>query len=73
MRVLFTGGGTGGHLYPALAVADLLRELEPGCEIIFVGTGEGLEGKVVPGAGYPFRRIAAGKWRVIFLLRQYVT
>jgi len=62
MRVLFTGGGTGGHLYPALAVADLLRELEPGCEIIFVGTGEGLEGKVVPGAGYPFRRIAAGKW-----------
>lgn len=62
MRVLITGGGTGGHLYPALAVAGLLRELDPDCEILFVGTGEGLESKVVPGAGYPFHQIAAGKW-----------
>lgn len=62
MRVLITGGGTGGHLYPALAVADLIRESAPDCEIIFVGTGEGLESSVVPKAGYSFHRIAAGKW-----------
>ncbi|HHV35544.1 MAG TPA: undecaprenyldiphospho-muramoylpentapeptide beta-N-acetylglucosaminyltransferase [Syntrophomonadaceae bacterium] len=62
MRVLFTGGGTGGHLYPALAVAELLQKSESDCEILFVGTGEGLESKVVPGAGYSFRQIAAGKW-----------
>ena len=59
MRVLITGGGTGGHLYPALAVAGLLRESDPECEILFVGTGEGLESKVVPRAGYPFRQITA--------------
>ncbi len=62
MRLLFTGGGTGGHLYPALAVADRLRELKPDCEILFAGTGEGLEGKVVPKTGYPFHHIVAGKW-----------
>ena len=62
MRVLITGGGTGGHLYPALAVAGLLRESDPECEILFVGTGEGLESKVVPRAGYPFRQITAVKW-----------
>ncbi|KUK37026.1 MAG: UDP-N-acetylglucosamine--N-acetylmuramyl-(pentapeptide) pyrophosphoryl-undecaprenol N-acetylglucosamine transferase [Thermacetogenium phaeum] len=62
MRVLITGGGTGGHLYPALAVAGLLEEYVPSVEILFVGTGEGLESTVVPAAGYSFRRIAAVKW-----------
>lgn len=62
MRVLITGGGTGGHLYPALAVAGLLRKFDPDGDILFVGTGEGLESKVVPEAGYSFHKIAAGKW-----------
>lgn len=62
MRLLITGGGTGGHLYPALAVAGLLRKMDPDGEILFVGTGEGLESRVVPKAGYSFYRIAAGKW-----------
>ncbi len=62
MRVLITGGGTGGHLYPALAVADLLREKDPAGKILFVGTRTGLEGRVVPARGYPFREIAAVKW-----------
>lgn len=62
MRVLITGGGTGGHLYPALSVAGLLQELDPHCQILFVGTSDGLESKVVPGAGYSFRQIKAGKW-----------
>ena len=59
---MLTGGGTGGHLYPALAVAGLLRKLDPDGEILFVGTGEGLESSVVPKEGYSFCQIAAGKW-----------
>jgi UDP-N-acetylglucosamine--N-acetylmuramyl-(pentapeptide) pyrophosphoryl-undecaprenol N-acetylglucosamine transferase len=62
MRVIITGGGTGGHLYPALAVAGLLRDSDPQVEVLFVGTGEGLESTVVPGAGYPFRQVEAVKW-----------
>lgn len=62
MRVLITGGGTGGHLYPALAVAGLLKDQAPQAEVLFVGTGEGLESTVVPGAGYPFRQVEAVKW-----------
>lgn len=57
--LIFTGGGTGGHLYPALAVADALRALSPSTEILFVGTPDRLEARVVPEAGYRFEAIAA--------------
>lgn len=53
MRVLIAGGGTGGHLYPGLAVAHELRQREPACEIAFVGTAGGLEARVVPREGFP--------------------
>ncbi|MGB9792173.1 MAG: undecaprenyldiphospho-muramoylpentapeptide beta-N-acetylglucosaminyltransferase [Thermacetogeniaceae bacterium] len=62
MRLLITGGGTGGHLYPALAVADLVKEKDPTAEILFVGTKDGLESQVVPKRGYSFREISAVKW-----------
>lgn len=62
MRLLITGGGTGGHLYPALAVAGLLKEKDPSAVILFVGTRDGLESQVVPRRGYPFREISAVKW-----------
>jgi UDP-N-acetylglucosamine--N-acetylmuramyl-(pentapeptide) pyrophosphoryl-undecaprenol N-acetylglucosamine transferase len=62
MRVLITGGGTGGHLYPALAVAGLLKEQDPGGSILFVGTREGLEATVVPARGFSFSPVAAVKW-----------
>lgn len=62
MRLLLTGGGTGGHLYPALAVADLIKEKDSTAEILFVGTEDGLESLVVPQRGYPFRKISAVKW-----------
>jgi UDP-N-acetylglucosamine--N-acetylmuramyl-(pentapeptide) pyrophosphoryl-undecaprenol N-acetylglucosamine transferase len=52
-RLLFAAGGTGGHIFPALAVADKCRELSPDCAIEFVGTRGRLEEKVVPRAGYP--------------------
>ena len=46
--VIFSGGGTGGHLYPALALAEMLRELRPGIRIFFVGAESGLEARVLP-------------------------
>ncbi|MGA2622994.1 MAG: undecaprenyldiphospho-muramoylpentapeptide beta-N-acetylglucosaminyltransferase [Bacteroidota bacterium] len=57
VRIIFAGGGTGGHLFPALAVADEIKKLEPAAEIVFVGTLDKLEAHVVPQQGYEFRSI----------------
>ena len=56
-RFLFAGGGTGGHLYPAIAVADEIKKLKPESEIIFVGTKSKIEGRVIPKLGYGFKSI----------------
>ncbi len=52
MRVLMTGGGTGGHVYPALAIASVIKQNDPSSEIAFVGTPTGMENKLVGAAGY---------------------
>ena len=52
-RVLFAGGGTGGHLYPALALAEALRRQDPGTEVLFVGARRGVEARVLPERGVP--------------------
>jgi len=57
MRVLLAGGGTAGHTSPLLATADALRRLEPGVEVTALGTPRGIEGRVVPEAGYPLEMI----------------
>ena len=62
MRVLISGGGTGGHIYPALAVASELRERYD-AELLFIGDANGLETRIVPAAGVPFAAISAGKLR----------
>ena len=51
-RIVFAGGGTGGHVYPALSIADELRSRFARFSALFVGTSSGLEAKVIPGAGY---------------------
>ncbi|MCZ6702431.1 MAG: undecaprenyldiphospho-muramoylpentapeptide beta-N-acetylglucosaminyltransferase [Ignavibacteria bacterium] len=56
-RVLFAGGGTGGHLFPAIAVAEQIKEMNKETEILFVGTRSKIEGKVVPELGYNFKSI----------------
>ncbi len=60
MRILFAGGGTGGHIYPAVAIADAVRARDgAGARIAFVGTADRLEARLVPQAGYPLHCIAA--------------
>jgi len=59
MRIVFAGGGTGGHVLPALSVADELRSRAGGLDALFVGSANGLEAKLVPQAGYPIRFISA--------------
>ena len=53
MKIIVSGGGTGGHIYPALTIADTIKKLYPEAEIRFVGTAHGLEKDLVPRAGYP--------------------
>lgn len=52
-RVLFAGGGTGGHLYPALALGDAFKRLDPAAEVFFVGARRGVEARVLPEKGVP--------------------
>jgi UDP-N-acetylglucosamine--N-acetylmuramyl-(pentapeptide) pyrophosphoryl-undecaprenol N-acetylglucosamine transferase len=51
-RYLFTGGGTGGHVYPSLVVADYIRSKEPEAQILFAGVKKGAEERIVPARGY---------------------
>ena len=57
MKILFAGGGTAGHINPALSVADYMKEREENFEALFIGTEHGLEKKLVPAAGYAIKYI----------------
>jgi len=57
MRFVITGGGTGGHVYPALAIAGGLKEKYPGAEILYMGSAKGLEADLAPKAGLNFEPI----------------
>ncbi len=58
MKVIIAGGGTGGHLFPGIALAESLTEKYPEAQIIFVGTPKGLEAKVIPKTGYQLNFIS---------------
>jgi len=57
MTIILAGGGTGGHVYPGIAIARRLKVLMPDTRIVFVGTAEGIEAKVVPREGFELRFI----------------
>ncbi|NPC68624.1 undecaprenyldiphospho-muramoylpentapeptide beta-N-acetylglucosaminyltransferase [Corallococcus sp. AB004] len=57
MKVLIAGGGTGGHLFPGIALAEEVVTRHPANEVVFVGTEKGLEARVVPKEGYPLELV----------------
>ena len=59
MKAIIAAAGTGGHINPALAIANKIKQEEPNSEIIFVGTDRGLENDLIPRAGYDLKRIEA--------------
>lgn len=59
MNVILTGGGSGGHIYPVLAVGDKIREMDPDSKLLFIGNDIGLEKDVVPATGCEFRLVEA--------------
>lgn len=63
MKVLLSGGGTGGHVYPAIAIANKIKENHPEAEILFVGTANGIESEIVPKNGYEIKTITVQGFR----------
>ena len=72
MRVILAGGGTGGHVIPALAIAAELRRLHD-AQIIFIGSSAGVEATMVPAAGFALRVIEAGKLKNVSLATRIKT
>ncbi len=77
MRCVIAGGGTGGHLFPGLAIAEAFIEREAGNEVLFVGTERGIEARVLAGGRFPLKMIHAmpikgrsftGKLRALWIL-----
>lgn len=66
MKILFATGGTAGHINPALAVASYIREKYPDSEILFVGTADHMESRLVPNAGFDFKTIKISGFRRSF-------
>lgn len=63
LRLVIAGGGTGGHVLPAIAVVDELRRRDVSLEILWIGSHDGVEGETAARAGIPFRAIRTGKLR----------
>jgi UDP-N-acetylglucosamine--N-acetylmuramyl-(pentapeptide) pyrophosphoryl-undecaprenol N-acetylglucosamine transferase len=72
MRAIMAGGGTGGHVIPALAIAHELKA-QYGAEVLFVGTARGIENRLVPAAGYPLRLIEIGALKKVSLATRLKT
>jgi UDP-N-acetylglucosamine--N-acetylmuramyl-(pentapeptide) pyrophosphoryl-undecaprenol N-acetylglucosamine transferase len=61
MNVVITGGGTGGHIFAGVAIAEALQRLYPDTKLIFIGSSEGLETRLVPKAGYILKTLCLGR------------
>lgn len=57
MRVIISAGGTGGHIYPALAIINKIKEMEPNSEFLYIGTHDRMEKDIIPKMGIPFKSI----------------
>jgi UDP-N-acetylglucosamine--N-acetylmuramyl-(pentapeptide) pyrophosphoryl-undecaprenol N-acetylglucosamine transferase len=72
MRAILAGGGTGGHVIPALAIANEL-EKSYGAEVLFIGTARGIENRLVPAAGYPLQLVRVGALKNVSLMTRAKT
>ena len=63
MKIIFAGGGTAGHINPALAIAGYVRERQPDAEILYIGAKGGMEERLVPQAGFDFKGITVQGFR----------
>ncbi|HWY56632.1 MAG TPA: undecaprenyldiphospho-muramoylpentapeptide beta-N-acetylglucosaminyltransferase [Terriglobales bacterium] len=72
MRAILAGGGTGGHVIPALAIAQQLQK-DYGAEVLFVGTARGIENRLVPAAGFPLRLVQVGALKNVSLATRLKT
>ena len=72
MRVIIAGGGTGGHVIPALAIAQQLRK-QFDAEVLFIGTARGIETRLVPQAGFPLQLIQVGALKNVSLMTRAKT
>ena len=63
MRIVVSGGGTGGHIFPALAVCEGLRRRKPDCDLLYIGSTSGIESEIVPAEGVPYQAVTARKLR----------
>lgn len=72
-RIVFAGGGTGGHIYPAIAVADEIKARHEDIEPVFIGTKDGLEKSIIPQTGYRIEYIVAKGLRGRGIGRQMIT
>ncbi len=72
MRAILAGGGTGGHVIPALAIANQLKK-EYSAEILFIGSARGIENRLVPAAGYPLQLVRVGALKNVNLVTRAKT
>ncbi|RPJ84737.1 MAG: hypothetical protein EHM18_11635, partial [Acidobacteria bacterium] len=72
-RVLFAGGGTGGHVFMAVALAQELKRLDPSREILFVGTRQGLEARLVEPLGFRLETVTIGGLNRVEVTKAVVT
>ncbi|HVZ18004.1 MAG TPA: glycosyltransferase, partial [Terriglobales bacterium] len=72
MRVILAGGGTGGHVIPAIAIANELRDRYQ-AEIVFIGTARGIETRLVPQAGYKLELVRVGALKNVSALTRIKT
>ena len=72
MRAILAGGGTGGHVIPALAIANELKK-NYGAEVLFIGTARGIENRLVPAAGYSLQLVRVGALKNVSLMTRAKT
>jgi UDP-N-acetylglucosamine--N-acetylmuramyl-(pentapeptide) pyrophosphoryl-undecaprenol N-acetylglucosamine transferase len=72
MRAILAGGGTGGHVIPALAIANELKK-SYSAEVLFIGTARGIENRLVPAAGYPLQLVRVGALKNVSLMTRAKT